>query len=209
MVILKNRLVVAVIAIAAASLIASAAQQAPTAGAYTAAQATAGAAAYQANCATCHQPDLRGRGTAAPLAGQGFLGAWSNRPAGELFSFIELTMPPGGARTLGADTYANIAAFILQRNGVAAGNDPLSASTSTAIVGGAVPTAAVAAGGQAAGRGGQGGPGAQDPDAAAAAQGRGAAPGGQGRGAAPAAPPGITVAGEVRNYVPVTDAMLR
>ena len=48
-----------------------------------------------------------------------------------------------------------------------------------------------------------------------AAQGRGAAPAGgqapagQGRGGPPAAPAGITVAGEVRNYVPVTDAMLR
>ena len=34
-----------------------------------------------------------------------------------------------------------------------------------------------------------------------------AAAGGRGRGAAP--PRGLTVAGEVKNYVPVTDAMLR
>src|SRR6185369_3177770 len=136
-------------------------------------------------------------------AGQAFLGSWSNRPARELLSFIELTMPPGRTGTLGADTYASIAAFILQRNGVAAGSESLSASTGTAIVGGPVATAAAPAGGQAAGRGGQ------DPDAPAAAQGRGAGPGGQGRGGAPAAPPGITVAGEVPNYVPVTDAMLR
>src|SRR5438445_3964218 len=51
----------------------------------------------------------------------------------------------------------------------------------------------------------------------APAQGRGAAPaaaqggqgGGQGRGGGPARPAGITIAGEVKNYVPVTDAMLR
>ena len=33
--------------------------------------------------------------------------------------------------------------------------------------------------------------------------------GGRGRGAEPAGPTGVTVAGEVQNYVPVTDAMLR
>ena len=37
-------------------------------GPFTAAQATAGAAAYQANCATCHQPDLKGQGTAPALS---------------------------------------------------------------------------------------------------------------------------------------------
>ena len=54
----------------------------------------------------------------------------------------------------------------------------------------------------------------QAPAAAALPPGqRGAAPaaaGGQGRGRGAAAPPvGITVAGEVKNFVPVTDAMLR
>ena len=96
MVTMRNRLALALVGFAAASLIANAAQQSAAAG-YTTAQATAGATAYQANCATCHQPDLRGQGTASPLAGPAFLGAWGNRPASELLSFIQLTMPPGSA----------------------------------------------------------------------------------------------------------------
>ena len=47
------------------------------------------------------------------------------RSARELLSFIQLTMPPGSAGALGADVYANIAAFILQSNGARAGNEPL------------------------------------------------------------------------------------
>src|SRR6186713_3577989 len=111
MVTMRNRLAlapVAVLGFAAASLIANAAQQ-PAAQAYTTAQAAAGATAYQANCATCHQPDLRGQGTATPLAGQAFIGAWGARPASDLLSFIQLTMPPGNPGTLSADTYASIA----------------------------------------------------------------------------------------------------
>ncbi len=60
--------------------------------------------------------------------------------------------------------------------------------------------ATTAHGGQGGGRAGQARRG-QDGDAPAPAG------GGRGRGAAP--PVGITVAGEVKNYVPVTDAMLR
>jgi alcohol dehydrogenase (cytochrome c) len=132
-----------------------------------------------------------GQGTATPLAGPAFIGAWGSRPASDLLSFIQLTMPPGNPGTLTADVYASIAAFILRSNGARAGNQPLSASSQVLIN-------TVATG-----------------QAPAAAAGRGAAPAGgqqaagQGRGGPPAAPAGITIAGEVKNYVPVTDAMLR
>jgi alcohol dehydrogenase (cytochrome c) len=190
----RNRFALALLAFAGSTFVAMppAAGQQPAAGAgpFTAAQATAGATAYQANCATCHQPDLRGQGTATPLAGPAFIGAWGNRPASDLLSFVQLTMPPGNPGTLSADTYASIAAFILRSNGAQAGNQPLTANTQVLIN-------SVATG-----------------QAPAAAAGRGAPPaGGQqagpGRGGPPAAPPGITIAGEVKNYVPVTDAMLR
>jgi alcohol dehydrogenase (cytochrome c) len=191
----RNRFAFALIALAGSTVVAmppAAGQQpAGAAGPFTAAQAAAGATAYQANCATCHQPDLRGQGTATPLAGTAFIGTWGSRPARELLSFIQLTMPPGAPGTLSADVYANIVAFILQSNGARAGNQPLNANSDVLI-------SAVATG-----------------QAPAAAAGRGAAPAGgqppagQGRGGPPAAPAGITIAGEVRNYVPVTDAMLR
>jgi alcohol dehydrogenase (cytochrome c) len=195
MVIVKNRFALALVAVAGSAFATLAGQQpAGGAGPFTAAQATAGATAYQANCATCHQPDLRGQGTATPLTGGAFMGAWGSRPASDLLSFIQLTMPPGNPGTLGADTYTNIAAFILRSNGARAGSQPLAPTTTVlinSVATGQAPTAAA---------------GAADPDAAAAA---GPPPGGQGRGARPAGPAGITIAGEVANYVPVTDAMLR
>src|SRR5262249_13000419 len=80
---------------------------------FTAAQATAGAVAYQTNCATCHQPDMKGQGTAPALTGPEFVGGWGTRTTRDLLTFIQLTMPPASPSSLGAETYANIAAFIL------------------------------------------------------------------------------------------------
>src|SRR5437667_164923 len=137
MLISRNRFALALIAFAGSTFVAmspAAGQQpAGAAGPFTAAQATAGATAYQANCATCHQPDLRGQGTATPLAGPEFIGSWGSRAASDLLSFIQLTMPPGNPGTLGADTYTNIAAFILRSNGARAGHQPLTANTEVVI----------------------------------------------------------------------------
>src|SRR6266850_942471 len=98
-----NRLAVVAIAIAALTTISMAGQQAG-AGPFTAAQAAAGAAAYQANCAACHQPDLKGQGTAPALAGPEFLGGWGTRTTRDLLTFMQLTMPPaspGGVAVAG------------------------------------------------------------------------------------------------------------
>ncbi|HEY3158126.1 MAG TPA: PQQ-binding-like beta-propeller repeat protein, partial [Vicinamibacterales bacterium] len=176
-----NRLAVVAIAIAALTTISMAGQQAG-AGPFTAAQAAAGAAAYQANCAGCHQPDLKGGGTAPALTGPEFMSGWGTRTTRDLLTFIQLTMPPGSPGGLGADVYANITAFILQSNGARAGTQTLTENAR-------VPINSIATG-QAAGGGRQGGGGGQ-------------------AAAAPARPQGLTVTGEVKNYVPVTDAMLR
>jgi mono/diheme cytochrome c family protein len=55
-----------------------------TPAAYTAGQATDGRAAYQANCASCHLPDLAGRNEAPQLAGGNFMSAWGSRTTAEL-----------------------------------------------------------------------------------------------------------------------------
>src|SRR5205807_1796436 len=60
------------------------------AGSYTAAQAAAGRTTYQAQCASCHLPDLKGSGDAAPLAGSEFIGSWGRRSPRELLSFMQL-----------------------------------------------------------------------------------------------------------------------
>ncbi len=85
---------------------------------FTAEQAEAGRAAYQARCAGCHLPDMSGRNEASPLAGPNFMNAWRGRSTRELYEYISTTMPPGGA-TLGADIYLAITAYILQSNGAA------------------------------------------------------------------------------------------
>src|SRR4051794_41144851 len=169
---------------------------------FTGSQAAAGATVYAASCASCHMADLAGRNEAPQLAGNNFLNTWRNRSTKDLFEFIQSTMPPTG-ENLSAAQYLAVTAYILQANGAAAGDAALTATTAVpigSIATGATPTAAAAAAtGQGAAAGGrQGAPAA-------------AGPGGGGRGgaAANAGPLGVTVAGTVKNYVPVTDEMLR
>jgi alcohol dehydrogenase (cytochrome c) len=197
--------------------------QQPGAPVFSAQQAAAGRAAYEASCASCHVADLGGRNEAPQLAGTDFMNVWRTQGVDALFGFIRSTMPPGGAR-LSDDQYLAIVAYILQANGAAAGAQPLTASTNVpigSIATGQPPTAQAqgqapatpgqAGGGRAgAGRGagpatttavpGRGGRGGLDADGNPIPTGRG--------GAAPT-PRGLTVRGEVKNYVPVTDEMLR
>src|SRR4051794_30601847 len=91
-------------AIAAAALVTG---QQPATGVapFTAAQADAGRAAYQANCASCHAADLSGRNDASQLAGSLFMGSWGGRTTGDLVGFISGSMPPGNPGGLGEATY--------------------------------------------------------------------------------------------------------
>ncbi len=168
------------------------AQQTPTAGPFTAAQAAAGRTAYQENCASCHLPDMAGRNEAPQLAGSNFMNTWGNRSTRDLVALIQTSMPPGNVGGLNPETYVDLAAFILAANGARPGQQPLTATTEVAIrtvATGQVPTNFL-----------QGGRG---PGAAQAGR------GGGGRGpAAISGPMGLTVTGEVKNYVPVTDEML-
>jgi len=164
------------------------AQQSP-AGPYTADQAQAGRAAYQVNCASCHAPDLSGR-EGPQLAGTNFMTQWGDKTAADLIGFMRATMPPGGAAgSLPDQTYINLAAFVLDANSARPGDRSLTLQSSVAI-------RSVASGQRA----------AYLQSGAAAIpttqQGKQDTP-------APQTPRGITVSGEVKNYVPVTDAMLR
>src|SRR4030095_6418683 len=66
--------------------------QQPAGGPYTAEQATAGKAAYEANCAACHGSDLMG---APPLAGEGFIGGWRTRTTRDPYTINRPPMPEG------------------------------------------------------------------------------------------------------------------
>ncbi|HEY5616637.1 MAG TPA: PQQ-binding-like beta-propeller repeat protein [Vicinamibacterales bacterium] len=164
-------------------------QQPPVGGTFTAAQASAGQQAYTTSCAGCHMPDLRGNNEAPTLVGANFMNTWGARAANLLATYIQTAMPPAGPR-LSADQALVLAAYILQVNGGRAGVQPLAASTTT-------PIGAIATG--------------QGQNASQAAIAPAAAPAAQAAGGAAATPPapGLTIAGEVPNYAPVTDAMLR
>ncbi len=157
------------------------AQQSPVS-TFTSAQATAGRAVYDSTCASCHMPNLEGRGEAPQLAGSEFMTLWSTRTARDLIAFVKGSMPPLNSGSIPDADYLNVIAFLLQANGAAPGNQPLAITSSFTV--GSVATGKVTAG-------------------AAAASGL---PFGRG-GLAPAR--GLTVSGQVKSYVPVTDEMLR
>ena len=146
---------------------------------YTLEQATSGRAAYQANCASCHAPDLSGR-EGPQLAGSTFMSQWGGKSAGDLVDYLRKSMPPGARGSLPEQTYVALAAYILDANSAKPGGLALTATSNVAI-------STIASGTRA---------------------------GYLSTGGAPQAPkaqpaPGITVAGEVKNFVPVSDAMLR
>src|SRR5262249_11103369 len=169
-----------------------------------------GRSTYQQNCASCHLADLGGRNEAPPLAGANFMAAWRTRTTKDLFDYMH-TMPPSGP-SLTDDQYLGIVAFVLQSNGAAPGPGALTSTTALAIgsvTTGPAPQAALAqaGGGGAAGQAADAGRGrgAQPP----AGAGRGGPGTGGGRGGQSSGPIGLTVTGEVKNYVPVSDEMLR
>ena len=102
-------------------------------GPYTVEQAAAGRAAYQANCASCHRPDLSGANEAPQLAGGNFMNAWRNRTTRDLFSYIKGAMPPANPGALDDRTYINIVAYILQANGSVEGSRLLTPATTVAV----------------------------------------------------------------------------
>jgi alcohol dehydrogenase (cytochrome c) len=174
------------LAVLVAPAIARLVGQTPAAqGTYTPAQAAAGRTAYQVNCASCHRPDLRGDNESPPLAGGDFMNVWRGRTTRDLFTYIQNMMPPDKPRGLGEQTCLDIVAYLVQANGAPPTAQPLTASSALLI--GSVAT------------GRAGAPAAASPGGA----------GGDQRAQPPAVRKGLTVTGDVKNYVPVTDEMLR
>jgi PQQ-dependent dehydrogenase (methanol/ethanol family) len=178
--VLVTCLVVAVVGFTAAL---TAAQQPARAGPFTAEQTNAGRALYQTTCASCHLADMKGTFEAPPLAGGNFMNMWRNRPASDLIGRIRNSMPLNNPGSLSEQDAVNLAAFILQANGATAGTQALAPDALVPI--GAVTTGAA--------------PPTKPSDAEMAAP----------RAfSAPSRPLGLSVTGEVKNYVPVTDEIL-
>ena len=202
------------------------------AGPFTQAQVDAGHQAYTDNCAMCHLPDLAGTNDAPALAGSAFMGAWKNRTTAQLYSKIAATMPAGAGGSLSEKQYTDIVSYILAVNGAKAGTTAFTPTTAVTIAsvatgkvtliaapkpaaGNAGATAGAGANAQAAGRqesAPANGPGGANPPqqqgslfARAMAGARIPDPG---RFTLPTRQ-GLTVEGNIQNYTPVTDEMLR
>ena len=166
---------------------AAVAGQPPGGGGYTTAQAESGRAVYERECAVCHQSNLQGTFEAPQLAGESFLQFWGDLSPGDLFVRISGSMPPGQAGSLTDEAYLDVVAYLLQANGAPAGGAALT-EAATVSIGAAVNPASPAVA--------PAGGGAPAPAEAATSS------------SAPE-PGGVTVAGTVDDYRPVTDAMLR
>jgi alcohol dehydrogenase (cytochrome c) len=185
---LKSRLFVSAAAGAAliAVLVAQAQQPPAPAGIFSAVQAQAGRGVYDQNCAGCHGANFEGSGSAPSLADATFLLNWRGRIVSELFGEIIQNMPPQAPGSLSEAAGVNVVAYILQRNGATVGTATL--TTSAAMTIGSVAVGAPRGGANA-------GPVRVVPQ--------------QVLGAGSSTARGVSVAGEVKNYVPVTLEMLR
>jgi mono/diheme cytochrome c family protein len=101
---------------------------ASTALTFTSEQAERGEAAYARNCADCHGTTLdNGEFGGAPLNGSYFRRHWGGGSVAALYSKTRTTMPPDRPGQLTDQTYRDLTAFLLSRNGYAAGDKELPA----------------------------------------------------------------------------------
>lgn len=101
------------------------AQSATDDGVYSLPQAAAGSAIYSRECALCHGPALEGAEGGPALAGQAFRDAWADRSLGEFYELTRTTMPVTKPAGLADSEYANVVAYVLNRNAYAAGSSEL------------------------------------------------------------------------------------
>ena len=90
-------------------------------GVYSEVQATRGKTLYITNCAACHNEGLQGGDLAPALKGEDFLLRWNDKPMFELVDRIAMTMPQDAPGTLKPQENADIVAYMLQANKMAAG----------------------------------------------------------------------------------------
>lgn len=91
---------------------------------YTTDQAERGEELYQQNCVICHGENLNDGEFGAPLKGTSFSIRWAGTSMDALLEQTQ-EMPPGQANRFSGQQYADMIAFILQENDVAAGEEPL------------------------------------------------------------------------------------
>jgi mono/diheme cytochrome c family protein len=129
---------------------------APALGTFTAAQAASGKVAVESSCGICHQPSLRGRsgepdespafdalprsfqdfiktGYVPPLVGEEFLAKWKGKTVVQLAEYLGSAGKSFPTAGMDEKTYLQIAAYVLQMNGVPAGERELTAESTVTV----------------------------------------------------------------------------
>lgn len=121
----RPRFLIGLLTLVGVGLVSSAESRATnTDGWYTPDQAAHGHIVFNSYCAQCHRPDLTGAMGPA-LIGNSFLETWLNKPLGDLYQFEHTKMPANNPGSVPEDKLWTITAFLLQKNGFAAGATPL------------------------------------------------------------------------------------
>ena len=102
--------------------------QAKPNGGYTEAQAARGATVYTQYCVACHGASLQGESGPA-LTGQVLRAAYGGGSAAQLYDFISRQMPQNAPASLKQWQYLDVTAYVLSRNGLAAGSTSLAVET--------------------------------------------------------------------------------
>jgi mono/diheme cytochrome c family protein len=86
--------------------------------AFTQEQADRGHAIYRRNCQDCHGSNLNdGEFGGAPLNGLYFARHWGSGKVAALYGYMRAKMPPDRPGKLNPQTYADLTAFLLDKNG--------------------------------------------------------------------------------------------
>ena len=99
----------------------TAATKTPANGAYSEAQALRGKDVYHDQCSACHLPKDH--------ANADFRQKWNGETVKALYDYIRFTMPDDAPSTLSEQQYLDATAYILQLNGMPAGEVALTADS--------------------------------------------------------------------------------
>jgi mono/diheme cytochrome c family protein len=96
-----------------------------TVSSYTDDQASRGKSLYKDDCSTCHGSTLGGSGETPTLVGKGFRERWFVGPIEPFMTYVSTNMPQDNPGGLDPQSYADIAAYLMSRNKVPAGDTEL------------------------------------------------------------------------------------
>ena len=103
----------------------AAAQTSTREGVYTEQQAVAGGALYLRSCVECHGITLAGGEAGPALVGGAFWQQWQNQSLAAFYQITASTMPVNNPNGFTPEQYADLVAFMLQQNGLPAGEENL------------------------------------------------------------------------------------